>query len=95
MQPKNETVALNSIARFNCVVRGDNAYVNWIIDDLKVYGIDNHILEEEYTAIWHTEVNTSLEITAVKGTNGTKVQCMAGNIENHDRSETGHLIIAG
>ena len=94
VEPTNMIVAPNSVALFKCAVRGEGAYMKWSIDGVE-YGIDNHINEREYSIRWSSTVNSSLQISAVDGQNGTEVRCMAGNADDIEMSERVYLNIAG
>ena len=62
---------------------------------LRVFIIYDHINEREYSIRWSSTVNSSLQISAVDGQNGTEVRCMAGNADDIEMSERVYLNIAG
>jgi hypothetical protein len=51
-------------------------------------------MPEGYSATWHTQRNSSLEVSTTHSKNGSEIMCRAGNAVNHCQSETARLMIA-
>ena len=97
MEPTNQTVAPNSLARFECAVRGSGTYVRWIVDT-KPYSRGEE-MPAGYTPTWDSGselTNTTLVInTSITGTNGASIVCRAGISGSHKESGPVRLNIAG
>lgn len=92
-QPTNQTVAPDSLARFDCVVRGKNLYINWIVDG-EVYM--RGTLPKGYNATTTSNDTNMISVLMVTARhNGTSVRCRAGNANYNKKSTVGHLNIAG
>ena len=94
VQPTNQTVAPDSLARFDCVARGKRLYVRWIVDEMEYM---SHNLPKGYNATTTSDngniMKSVLMVTARQ--NGTSIICRVANAADSQRSTVGHLNIAG
>ena len=97
MRPSDETVAPNSLARFECVVRGRYAWIHWLVDD-ETYKNGNS-MPKGHNATWYSNSSTSsstLEIMTTGTTdNYTSIRCRAGHDDFYKDSRIVYLKIAG
>ena len=93
VHPSNRTVAPNSYASFNCVIRGDSsAYVRWKVNG---DGFGQHDSEPTgVDATWYSHFNATLNIST-QNNNGTIIQCKAVEIGIHKDSPEAILRVAG
>ena len=95
VEPTDQTVAPNSLARFECVVSGNNFFIQWVLDN-ESYTKMRPPPEEYYSATWSTNNSGAvLEVKAQHKINGTSIMCRAVQADHYKGSKIAHLNLAG
>ena len=100
VSPGSQTVAANSIARFDCVVSAfgsvaaDTTHLAWEVNKHKLEMNMQPPANSRYSAEWYAELNSTLFFSTTMGDNSTKIACIAATTNKHQRQEA-ILFIAG
>ena len=98
--PENQTVAANSIARFDCVVSAagsaaaDTTHLAWEVNKHKLEMNMQPPANSRYSAKWYAELNSTLFFSTTMTDNSTEIACIAATTSQHQRREA-TLFIAG